>query len=732
MPPPSSPGSTDMRNSQLRFNEELRSMRGLNTINILSSLLLSDTYETNVPGNRNGRVWDDELHAWIDHLSEFDDVLDSDYQGYSTDEPLDDTTSLDSENLASDIQSHERLLLSSARQNPTNMNAIISGNNNTSLARSNAIIDRHRNKLCKNWDMDLEFRSKVASQLYAQVSALWKIFRHLKLESDTVSLFKCHHCHREENEYNIAKDSLLSNLESTMDDFLQKRKTGKLWSEERPEKPLSRCPHKRKLSNTTSKKNKRQRLSALGSEEDCTSISPSNFDINNLTYERKYSIMDIPYSSFLRPGASFSLGSSLKPEDTNGLPMDLIFSLVDYKNAILEGGFSVAPKTSKQEPMTLVSQFLDSHNCYQDFFLGTIKDGRKETNLQIKLLRKLDLEIQEMGEFRRPVRPFTVPFSGRIVDFKHNDLRFLSNAKVFNNVRSRNFHLARAKSARVRYQLLEWMKIQPFNRFEEYFFKTHLKLLRRKLRMKTFQCLTDGEQKEVLEFADGMCCNIFQLSKHLDFLRRGNLEFSLLERQKKNSETSIVHDKSCFLHEKWESKLVRKLSEFFTCQSTCLLHTQTNYIFFTLLIDTEEYLEKCILYKLNLLPKEKKERYLNEFEQIRHAASMCNPKIILLCSLNRKEGTIEIKNTSRFLGVHTADRSTHYSADDYEETSNSPHVIDASGSDSPSSDTFIPDRHVESYVKSKNKECEILRGHYKKSNGTNNSLGGGTLTASIV
>lgn len=721
-----------MRNSQFRVNEELRSMRGLNTINILSSLLLSDTYETNIPGNRNGRVWDDELHAWIDHLSEFDDVLDSDYQEYTSEEPLDDTASLDSENLASDIQSHERLLLSSARQNPTNTNAIISGNNSTSLTRSNAIIDRNRNKFCKNWDMDLEFRSKVAVQLYSQVSALWKIFKHLRLQTDTVSLFKCHDRHHKENEYNVTGDSLLSNLESTMDNFLEKRKTGKLWNEEHSEKPENHCLHKRKFSNSRTQENKRQRISAACSEEDRITVPPSNLDINNLTYERKYSIMDIPYSSFLRAGASFSLGSTLKQEDAIESPIDLIFSLVDYKNAILEGGFSIAPMTSNQEPLTLVSHFLDSNKYYQDFFLGFRKDRRKKTSLQIKLLEKLDLEILEMGEFRKPVRPFTVPFSGRIVDFKHNDLRFLSNVKVFNNVRSRNFHLARAKSARVRYQLLQWMKIQPFNRFEEYFFKTHLKLLRKRLRMKTFQRLTDGEQKEVLEFADGISCNVFQFSKYLDFLRRGNLELSLLEKQKNNLEASIFHEKSCFLHEKWESKLVRKLCEFFTCQSTCLLHTQTNYIFFTLLIDAEEYLEKCILYKLNLLPKEKKEKYLTEFEQSKHASMSSNSKIILLCSINRKEGTIEIKNTPRFLGVHTADRSTHSLVEEYEESSNSSHVIDGPDSDSPPGDAFIPDRHVESYVKSKNKKCETLRGHYKKSNRTNNSLGGGTLTASIV
>lgn len=92
--------------------------------------------------NENNDLFDEEFDD--DYEEDMDDNVedsfDERFDDYDDDDDSDDGGELEPENLRSDIQSNERLLLSSARQNHTNTNTLISSYNDAiPLRRQNAI-----------------------------------------------------------------------------------------------------------------------------------------------------------------------------------------------------------------------------------------------------------------------------------------------------------------------------------------------------------------------------------------------------------------------------------------------------------------------------------------------------------------------------------------------------------------------------------------------------------------
>lgn len=673
MPPPSSP-QREVRyydHSVSDASDDNDGFGSLNTLNILSDLLLRNHAENpNATqgiehSNRHSMVYGNELHINTNAISM---QIRNISGNRSSDISSDQETSLDLDDLRSDIHSNESLLLSSARQNHTNRNTLIpSSFRGVSLRRQNAI--RHRDRTRRQSDINftnvpfsndfINVTPSDAEGLLKDLKAAFRILKSLKGSPLKSPIFMPHKKHHSLLTHMCAINASSSNLDTIMRSFLEQSSRGQLWTcpvSKIGSHKLSTSPRSRKRSKHSTSSNKKRRVDSdrFSDEAKVPSSSPLSLkpsSILDLSIDQKFSVMNIPFSSFFRSGSGFSL----KLGSSKNLPIDLVLSSVDYDAKLLHGNFFVKYPTEVGNDTKLYTKdarktILDS---YIKFFLGCSHDSDiklrdKLLARKLRILKNIENESSVLRAADDESKCFIIPFEGKMIDFMKNDLRFLPALQSSQEFLQCNIHLARAKSSRVRFQLLEWMKIQPFIQFKETFFFQHLcKAIKDMKKIKNHHT---SNQRGSISLACGLLNTMHDLTKSFPFMEGLDAHLPHIPNQKLRRIMTFTNYKKNLFIQEWDKKLTDKLTNFLTCREHCLLNVQLNYILFTLTIDINALLDDFIEYKLRFLAEESRKKYMYDLSKIKNSSPGAR-NAVLLCSLDRSTGRIEIQNTKSYLDL---------------------------------------------------------------------------------
>lgn len=569
----------------------------------------------------------------------------------------------------------QRLLLSSARQNLTNRNTLINlGQATSSRSRPFGAVDLDRlnaiRMTCRHPpNPNLE---NVARDYHADFEAAINSIKGLDSFVGKSPLF-AHHPHSEGRQglrkwSNLRRLIRKASFELNMDRLLNHRRKGSLWSQDSNhmceagtnEAFLNIRESKRKHLGTSG--NQKRRKVANKTNPQCRPRfkSPSieggeAINYNHLSQEDKYKILDALPCSYLQSGSTFALDLLVRGNDS----IDLSFASVDLREKTLHGHFNVKACGERSGHIHLIIGFL-SFLCGGIRSKYTINCTNKVIQTKSALLDHTFMEaIVERGLSSPQViecltGAFQIPFSGEIVDFNKNDLRFLQETRPVSSKTSfsRSMHVSRMRNEQIKMQLGEWLRVRPFHHFSEAFFLNYLFFVEKYLR--DFKESSTVEQELVIEFAKNMKDLIHDITRDFEFVKEAKIPMveeksvqnqkDIWERRRHEPRSNL--QKSSFLKE-WESKLCEKLSDYITCEDSCLCNIQLNYVLFTVKVDISAALDQTFEKFIKLVTKESERKMLQKKykaiskEQLLPEAREC----VFLCSLNRKTGHLEMQNT---------------------------------------------------------------------------------------
>lgn len=571
------------------------------------------------------------------------------------------------------LQLEQRLLLSSARQNYTNRNTLINFDPRTSssnsfsgvpLRRQNAIRLKNRPpSACPNLD-------DLAKEYHADFETIINAIKRLDSFVGKSPLFS-HHPHSESRQ-NLKKWGGLRRLvrrasyEGNMDRFLHHRRKGTLWTElsnRQSESSMAENSHrmpesKRKHFGTNNSPKRRKVANRTSTSNLLLFLRPSGGEVINskhLSRSDKYKILDGLPCSYLKNGSTFALDLLVRGKDS----IDLSFSNVDLIEKIMHGHFSVKASGDRSGHIHLIIGFL-SFLCGGIRSRYTINCTNKVIQIKSALLDHTFMEAIVQCGLSSPkvieclTSAFQIPFSGEIVDFNKNDLRFLQDSRPVSSKSSfsRSMHVSRIRNEQIKLQLGEWMRIRPFHNFSEAFFLNYLFFVERYLR--DFRDIPKIERESGIEFAQHMKELIHDITRDFKFMSEANIPMveeksnqakkDIWERRRHEPRSNL--HKSSFLQE-WETKMCEKLCDYITCEDSCLLNIQLNYVLFTIKVDVSAALDQTFHKFIGLVSKESERKMLQKKydavskEQLLPEAREC----IFVCSLNRKTGRLEMQNT---------------------------------------------------------------------------------------
>lgn len=644
-------------------------------------------------------------------LNEFENESDEYYFGYD-ERPFRsrEETSVgqprNEESLRSDIQSNERLLLSLARQNYANVNTLVLArgrpidlyfnldSDNLSgvpLRRQNAIRVGHvtkedlkdKRKLQRASDNIKELLNNEAKVLQHDISRIISGIKNMRTFQGESPLFvRC----PEDDTRNFRNmfysklssyrsEAIFPNLETFMDEYLHKRKHHWLWQKEKKDKQKAiQRGYKRKASTGRSllsllikneRKVKRRKVKSTIVEDEQISFlnkelkttNPNKSSILVSTQEKEH-ILNVQFCSAFQSGSTFNVRTMDDDIDN----CELVLSNVDYENKNIFGFFRIfetvdATKSYYQQVTNLVH------------YLCGYDSNSSSLPRSASLLRKLNI-LNRLGNDKRVTLPSgnlsdgssVIPIEGYIIDFMTNDLRFLKSPKLDSKIVFRSSVATKMKSSRIRIQLLEWMRIQPFVQFKESYFLKFLNETNKNLLQFPKSKAPRMQKSEALHMTKEFRSNIYELTK--DFPWDEDASIPVWEEQKAARQFGPRKYRDFFMDD-WERNLAHRLSEQLTRDdSASLVNIQLNYILFTLKVDIIEYLNtviECYLQKSSM-PTEVRDAYNNVFEKIlteeedKRDADRESQVTTLICSLNRKTREMEIHNTLPFLRNDTMGR----------------------------------------------------------------------------
>lgn len=703
MPPPTTPDLSSLSSSPLLLDSPR-----LSTLSLLSNYFIRHS-QMEQGSHRNASIIDNELHINNSVLP---------FQIRNLNHIPEDYSSTELEELRSDGQSHERLLLSSARQNVTNRNTLIFSprSGGIPLRRLNAVRFGRCPHAVAHEPPDI---AVAARELQKYVVALLDFVAARCPWLGQSPLFVGHSSKHHRIEV-PALEHLFACLDTTMDAYICQRNQGILWQSEGRKRPAELggpLRKRRRVERTDDSRGDRGEGSAKGSggvnstDEQAqfggqkrnkkTCLSTANpadgtvLALALLSYAQKLAIMNVVYTSYLQDGSNFALSGLTEAS------LAMAFSSVNYDKKRLMGVFTLSGNLA--EILGYVMGTTASLNLPRD----------KTIVKRLWVAEKVAAAVEDSGQ-KASITPFLFPFAGSIVDFQHHDLRFLRHIKMQKNVPIRNLHLARTKTARARLQLQEWMKIHPFRQFRDSFLMKTLAKLRRNLC--NFDNVSLAVQEDTLDLARG-------LQRHLATIS-GGLEPQLVAFNDTQKGEQSWHDvwhehklnhESQFVKE-WDKKLSDKLAEFLMCEEHCLLNVQLNYVLFTAKVDTASFVDAYIHHHLCLLPRNKQDEFSKYLSQEQESQSPgASREAVMVCSLNRKTGELQVNNTRAMLNyrnVHVPE--THFSVEHDE----------GSAFDMVDLDDW---RHVgeERFRNPDDGDCSptILKGHYKRSGGGSSVYG---------
>ncbi|KAG5416780.1 hypothetical protein I9W82_005510 [Candida metapsilosis] len=409
-----------------------------------------------------------------------------------------------------------------------------------------------------------------------------------------------------------------------MDEFLWKRVNKMLFLEKILPPPPPPSTKKRTISEKGPSKYKRQKTNHRVEKNSNDFSIPPGYPYLNID---KHKLLDGLCSSCFQSGSHYraSLDSCSGPNFC-----DIKFTNVGSN---VEGVFCLEPEGNNLESLLLKLQ------NFAKFFCGMSNDACQLPDNEI-LIRKLNvldrLSVDDKVHFNKlNVCSKLVPFGGRVVDFKTNDLRFLNSEKP---------HSARFKSNKVKVQLTEWMKINPFIQFKQTFFHDFLQHLDQDLKHFSEIKSRKSRKTEALHLTKVFKSSIPEITKNY---------FSPVS--DKIGKRRIRGGNDIFI-EDWERNLVSKLVDIITKEDCdTLINLQLNYTLFTLEVDISKYLDTFINTILDHGEGEYIESYRKVYNNILKDETE-DIKAILLCSINKKTGKLEIHNTFPHLrhGRHIA------------------------------------------------------------------------------
>lgn len=582
----------------------------------------------------------------------------------------------------SQIQSSERLLLSSARHNHTNSNTLINTRRRgrypsshyrqlmlstesidstppvaISLTRQNAIRRKNNgnaNSTSTNGSAEndakklLEFLACANEEAHALFNDIEKVIQQINI-SQISPIFIMTGLKSIRLKKHVNKDNLFHNLDDYMDDFLQARLKGDIWKI----KPSKQDKKRKLIKDSPFKSNKKQKLFDANNHDLIIYDSPKiNNIFQNLANNQKDAILDIQYCSIFTAGSCYSMKLPNSPE----LLTDLKFTNVNYFNKSIEGLFNLYGGSSKGlfDKIILFKKFLLGNFNYSQQHLPKHNSLFRKINILQRLCR--DSNILSHLATTDTSHKINLSCVGSMIDFKNNDLRFLLKLYKSDRQRIKSFHSSRLKANGVRVQLYEWMKLEPFVQFKQSFFLTYLNRLHLNLKNFPDSKAPDFIKQETIHRAKVFKSSISELTKGFGIDFPASHEQDCLPSASKRDCDFFLDD--------WKKSLAERLSDQLTDSTTTLLNIQLNYILFTMEMDLPDFLEQSIQFILNSCSDKE---HIAKYKKIYHSVLQDEAKFekgyldphkfqlkqfkqaIILCSLNRKTGEMQIHNTLPFL-----------------------------------------------------------------------------------
>ncbi|RCK66151.1 hypothetical protein Cantr_01933 [Candida viswanathii] len=578
-----------------------------------------------------------------------------------------------------DVQNNERIILASGRNGgtPYRYRSSMLSNSAIPLRRQNAIRARRVPKRNlgegdgKPSDEKSEGNliSKVlhdeAKSLQNEILSFYQDLISLPEFQGESSLFRKQY-HTNEDAFKLffftdlaghfkIEDSSALHLDQKMDAYLHKRRNKQLWLKLRlpPPPPSAVAAAATSLKDKKRSKNSRSKPSTSAKRQKL--VHDSNDDVAEYSDDiprkrylysksEKEAIISGLSSSFFESGSVYSVGVDSNPLNR----YKLVFT--DVRD-LISGVFNFTP----EDASPLESILLKLHN-FTKFICGfnDFSQCLPRSKILVRKLNVLDrISIDKNITYKKNLKDeLNIPIQGNIIDFKEHDLRFLKS-------RPDELSSSRFKSNRVILQLLEWMKLHPFVQFKENYFLSFVRELDKSLTNFGESKLRKTQKSQALNWAQEFKSNVHELTKDFTFINKENSSRIKLMQDQKDQKQYSPSYVALFVDE-WERGLACELSEQVTKDdSTTLLNIQLNFVLFTLEIDLSKFLDSFIQF---IFRHCEESRYMDNYRKVydnvlsdEHMESD-NHKAILICSIDRKSGTIEILNTLPFL--HYKDRST--------------------------------------------------------------------------
>ncbi|OBA23585.1 hypothetical protein METBIDRAFT_9833 [Metschnikowia bicuspidata var. bicuspidata NRRL YB-4993] len=357
--------------------------------------------------------------------------------------------------------------------------------------------------------------------------------------------------------------------------------------------------------------------------------------LSELSRANKILILNGLLSSLFRSGSKFSVGfDPLLPSGHDVLEMAM--TNVCHGDAQLDGFFQPAADN-------------DNRNLFHLKIFLTILIGNTRMN-DGRLLRDL-LEVlfcaiaspKMLSDSQKKRFNFRIPFTGALINFKDQDLRFLQGDNDDGSVTQRS------SNSRIGLQMAEWLKINPFTQLTEAFFLNRLKFSINCL--KNLPEIPKKHQKAIFEFCKNLIDESWLLTKSFSLLRLSQIRaiknsFESYERNFAGESRQVNFSRSTennFIR-KWNSELCNKLGDFAGCADSCLLNLQLNYVLFTVEIDIHKSVSAILDTISRDLPPSVDRELLTEIVSTHQKERVANEKsrTILICSLDRKTGRLEL------------------------------------------------------------------------------------------
>lgn len=549
----------------------------------------------------------------------------------------------------------QRLLLSSARHNPTHRNTIVT--DAVPLRRQNAV-----RKPCAPQHL-----AECASALHHDFAHAVRAIRRLDLFLGKSPLFSAHPHQRGPPVRRWAcRRARGSNLERAMDRLLLLRRRGRLWPDAPTGEPATHAKRRGDDTASAAKRRKvrpprrRERVSAGGGG---LSVPLGPISASALSRADKYRILDGLPCSYVRSGATYALGLEAGPLKRGRDLLDLTFAHVDHADKSVEGFFCVEALDDRTGDLHLVLSFL-SFLCGGPRAAYLVNCTNRVMQTKFALLNETFMAVVVDRGLSNPrvveclTRALRVPFAGHLVDFNRHDLRFLPDSKPLATKPcfSRAMHVSRMRNEQIRLQLGEWLRIRPFHHFSEAFFLNYLFFVENYLR--DFDRAPAPDQEVGVEFAKHLKELIFDIAKDFSFVDDAKIpmaeaRFAHARREvweRKRREPVLPLRKSPF-HQEWDAKLCDKLGDFVTCEDNCLLNVQLNYVLFTVRVDACAAIDEVFRRFVGLLSKDaERSHFEKKYDALRkQPLALENKDTVFVCSVNRKTGALEMQNTRLYL-----------------------------------------------------------------------------------